>query len=231
MFRFLTTLAIIGSALAYTAPVRTVRSNIALNAKSQSVPFLEQPAALTGTLPGDVGFDPLGFTAQWADKDWSQQIVPDTWDENAAQRTPVTTIEWMREAELKHGRVAMLAVLGWVVVDSGLRMPGSGYESITSSFAAHDAAVANGSMGFLLLMCGVAELTSGAAIFDQAKGSGRTSGDFSFDPLNLGKDLKKKERYAVSEVKNGRLAMLAISGILTQQATFPDQTFPFLSNF
>jgi hypothetical protein len=52
----------------------------------------------------------------------------------------------MREAELKHGRVAMLAVLGWVVVDSGLRMPGSGYESITSSFAAHDAAVANGSM-------------------------------------------------------------------------------------
>jgi hypothetical protein len=43
-------------------------------------------------------------------------------------------------------------------------------------------------------------------------GSGRTSGDFAFDPLSLGKDLKKKERYAVSEVKNGRLAMLAISG-------------------
>jgi hypothetical protein len=57
-----------------------------------------------------------------------------------------------------------------VAVDSGLRMPSSGYESIPSSFAAHDAGVANGSMGFLLLMCGVAELTSGAAIFDQAKG-------------------------------------------------------------
>jgi Chlorophyll A-B binding protein len=82
-------------------------------------------------------------------------------------------------------------------------------------------------LSVLLLLCGLLELTNGAAIFDQAKGSGRASGDFSFDPLNLGKDPKKKERYAVSEIKNGRLAMLAISGILTQQAAFPDQAFPF----
>jgi hypothetical protein len=59
----------------------------------------------------------------------------------------------MREAELKHGRVSMLAVLGWVVVDSGLRMPGSGYESIANSFAAHDAAVANGSMVNKIFIC------------------------------------------------------------------------------
>ena len=54
----------------------------------------------------------------------------------------------MREAELKHGRLSMLAFLGWVAVDSGLRIPGLGYESIPSSFVAHDAAVANGSMGY-----------------------------------------------------------------------------------
>ena len=53
----------------------------------------------------------------------------------------------MREAEQKHGRISMLAVLGWVVTDAGVRMPGSGYESITSNLAAHDASVANGSMG------------------------------------------------------------------------------------
>lgn len=28
---------------------------------SQSLPFMERPAALDGSLPGDVGFDPLGF--------------------------------------------------------------------------------------------------------------------------------------------------------------------------
>lgn len=81
---------------------------------------------------------------------------------------------------------------------------------------------------FLLFVVGILELTSGAAIFDQAKGSGRASGDFSFDPLNLGLDKNKRERYAVSEIKNGRLAMLAISGILTQQAVFPDLKFPFI---
>lgn len=79
-------------------------------------------------------------------KDWSQQIVPDNWLD-ATERTPITTVEWMREAEQKHGRISMLAVLGWVVTDAGIRMPGSGYESITSNLAAHDASVANGSMG------------------------------------------------------------------------------------
>jgi len=134
----------------------------------------------------------------------------------------------MRESELKHGRVAMLAVLGWVAVDSGARFPGSPYGSIPDSFHAHDAAVANGSMGFLLLCAFVLELAGGAAIFDQAKGSGRQAGDFSFDPLGLGKDAKKRQRYATSEIKNGRLAMLAISGILTQAASFPDKAFPYL---
>ena len=136
---------------------------------------VDQNIDQTGKLPGDVGFDPIGFTDMWADvskykelamidadvamtdtslhghritsqKDWSQQIVPDNWLE-ATERTPITTLEWMREAELKHGRLSMLAFLGWVAVDSGLRLPGLGYESIPSSFVAHDAAVANGSMG------------------------------------------------------------------------------------
>ena len=81
---------------------------------------------------------------------------------------------------------------------------------------------------FLLFVVGILELTSGAAFLAQGKGSGRASGDFSFDPLNLGLDKNKRERYAVSEIKNGRLAMLAISGILTQQAVFPDLKFPFI---
>jgi hypothetical protein len=72
------------------------------------------------------------------------------------------------------------------------------------------------------------ELANGAAIFDQAKGSGRVAGDFSFDPLGLGKDARTKERYQTNEIKNGRLAMLAFSGIVTQAALFPEKSFPFL---
>lgn len=76
-------------------------------------------------------------------------------------------------------------------------------------------------------MCAVLELLGGAALFDQARGSGRTPGDYSFDPLGFGRDQKTKERYATSEVKNGRLAMLAFAGIVTQSALFPDRPFPF----
>lgn len=141
-------LCFVSTVVAFHAQSNVKSSAVLLNARSKSVPFLEQPPALTGTLPGDVGFDPLGLSSLWADKDWSQQIVPDIWPE-AAPRTPITTLEWMREAEIKHGRVCMLAVLGWAAVDAGLRFPGS--ESLTSSipnsFAAHNAAVANGSLG------------------------------------------------------------------------------------
>ncbi len=79
----------------------------------------------------------------------------------------------------------------------------------------------------LLLLVSLLELANGAAIFDQAKGSSRQPGDFSFDPFGLGKDAKARERYATSEIKNGRLAMLAFSGLVTQAALFPDQTFPY----
>lgn len=37
-------------------------SSTVMMAKSKSLPFLDQPAALDGTMPGDVGFDPLGLT-------------------------------------------------------------------------------------------------------------------------------------------------------------------------
>lgn len=36
----------------------------------------------------------------------------------------------------------------------------------------------------------------------------RVSGNFGFDPLGLGKDPAKRERYALSELKNGRAAMV-----------------------
>lgn len=146
MFKTVIVLSLIGAVMSFTSR-KSARTSQALYARSKSVPFLDQPAALTGKMPGDVGFDPLGFTGQWLDKDWSQQIVPDIWPD-AAARKPITTVEWMREAELKHGRICMLAVLGWVAVDSGLRLPGQMFESIPNSLAAHDAAVKNGSMGY-----------------------------------------------------------------------------------
>mmetsp|Transcript_18831 Transcript_18831/g.17047 ORF Transcript_18831/g.17047 Transcript_18831/m.17047 type:complete len:225 (+) Transcript_18831:65-739(+) len=224
MFRSVILLCTVSIVCAFNNAKVSIKST-SLNAKSKSVPFLDQPKALDGTLPGDAGFDPLGLSSLWADKDWSQQIVPDIWPE-AAPRTPIKTIDWFRESEVKHGRIAMLAVLGWVAVDSGLRFPGDAFSAVPSSFAAHDLSVKNGSMGFLLFVVSILELINGAAIYDQAKGSGREPGQFLFDPLGLGK--KSKDGYKTNEIKNGRLAMLAFAGIVTQAAVFPEKSFPFL---
>merc|ERR1712071_313510 len=60
---------------------------------SASLPFLPRPAMLDGSLAGDRGFDPFNFAS----------------DENSLQ--------WQRRAEIKHGRLAMLAAVGWPIAE------------------------------------------------------------------------------------------------------------------
>merc|ERR1711988_1646222 len=46
-------------------------------------------------------------------------------------------VNWLREAEIKHGRLCMLAFLGWITVDAGITFPGEQFEGI-KSLEAHD---------------------------------------------------------------------------------------------
>jgi Chlorophyll A-B binding protein len=141
----------------------------------------------------------LGLSEQWSDVDWSNLVVPGGSVSIFGQRpeygsaafpeseftTPVRTPAWMQEAEIKHGRLAMLAVVGWIAVDLGVRMPGSGYDSIANSFVAHNAAVANGSLSWLAMIAAAVELVNGVSLYEQGKGSGRIPGDFKFDPCEI----------------------------------------------
>ena len=87
--------------------------------------------------------------------------MPGFWNDRGP-RQKISTGYWMREAEIKHGtmhlfaldrrhpalgRIAMLAVVGYLATDAGLRLPGEKFAAVGSSITAHDAAVANGSMG------------------------------------------------------------------------------------
>lgn len=65
--------------------------------RSVALPFLSAPRALDGTLVGDYGFDPLSIA------------------------TP-ETLPRMRAAELRHGRLAMVATWGWPVAEGGLAL-------------------------------------------------------------------------------------------------------------
>ncbi|CAM9984675.1 unnamed protein product, partial [Sphacelaria rigidula] len=64
----------------------------------------------------------------------------------------------MRESELKHGRIAQLAVVGWILVDQGWRFPGDQYSAIASSVTAHDPMVSSGNMTILLGVVFILEL-------------------------------------------------------------------------
>merc|ERR1719352_276205 len=163
---------------------------------AESLPFLVKRPQLKGYI-GDVGFDPLGFS----------EILP---------------MDWLREAELKHCRVSMLAFVGMIFTDF-YTLPG--YEF--STLEAHDAGVANGSMSQLLLWLGLLEFFSFIAIDQMLRGSGREPGDYGFDPIGFISDPAKKEEMQMKELANGRLAMFAFGGAVTQ-AVLTGNTFPWL---
>lgn len=82
--------------------------------------------------------------------------------------------------------VAMaVLVVGWILVDQGLRFPGEQYAAISLSVDAHDPMVAAGNMTMMLLGAFFLEMVGGAAIFGAASGSGRAPGKPTFPPLWL----------------------------------------------
>ena len=78
---------------------------------------------------------------------------------NFAGRYP-GMVPWFREAELKHGRMCMLASIG-MVVPAIVRVPGEQFQGTYTGWEAHDRLVASGSLGQILLFVGLAETLGG----------------------------------------------------------------------
>jgi light-harvesting complex I chlorophyll a/b binding protein 1 len=139
-------------------------------------------------------------------------------------------MDFLREAELKHCRMAMLGYLGFVAVDLGITVypAAPGLEGL-SSVQAHDAAVEQGGLGQILLWVSLAESISSIAVVQMLQGSGRKPGEFGFDPLGFCKNKSAEEVRTMEkkELTNGRLAMLAFSGVVTQ-AVLTQGPFPYV---
>mmetsp|Transcript_6163 Transcript_6163/g.9363 ORF Transcript_6163/g.9363 Transcript_6163/m.9363 type:complete len:250 (+) Transcript_6163:130-879(+) len=199
--------------------------------RSKAVPFLPRPINLDGSMVGDVGFDPFYLSS--IPKDFSGFLQPPMWEQKS-----IPTLYWMREAELKHGRICMLAFVGWLATDGAfginLRFPFPAYsvENVPTSFDAHDIMVQQGSMGALLSFIGLIEVTCGAALVQVGEGkSDREAGDFGFDPMGFidGVSKEASDTMKLKELQNGRLAMLAFAGIVTQAGLSENaHTFPYL---
>ena len=165
---------------------------------------MEYPPNLKGYV-GDVGFDPFRFS----------DFVP---------------MDFLAEAEIKHGRICMMAAAGFAAVDCGLRvypLP-EAYEGLTS-VTAHDALVKQGAMGQMLLWFSLAEIIASVAVMQMLSGSGRAPGDYKCDPVGFlkGKSQEEINEMKLKELTNGRLAMMAFSGMVTQ-AVLTQGPFPYV---
>ncbi|KAL9139511.1 Light-harvesting complex [Amphidinium carterae] len=140
-------------------------------------------------------FDPLGFT-----KDGSV--------ENFNRR---------RASEIKHGRICMLATMGYMTPELTGKFPGYLSPSLGLKYAdipnGLGAVVKIPAAGWIQIFAyaGFAELSQ-----DQKPGSKGATGDFGFLTGLLPEDDAGKERKFASELANGRLAMMALMGMMFQ---------------
>jgi len=170
---------------------------------SEALPFMPCPENLVGyQAAGNYGFDPAGFT------DWVK-------------------VDYLREAEIKHGRICMLALVGFGATDCGIRLPGEIHQ--VSSIAAHDVALSYGGMQQLFLWLGIFEVISAVGVNQMInEGSGRIPGDFSLDPLNFCSTPEKTADMKLKEIVHCRLAMFAFSGMVTQ-AVLTQGPYPYFN--
>jgi len=134
-------------------------------------------------------------------------------------------LDTFREAEIKHGRLAMLAAVGWPL--SERLQP-----YLAKSMGAPDLLAAGGKAPsllnggleninplFFLGILGFTGFVETQVLTKMKKRENRIPGDLGFDPLGFSKDASEasKRDYQLKELQNGRLAMLAIVGYVAEE--------------
>jgi len=194
------------------AAARTARSagrrELAIAYEDSGIDLLDNGKFAQGLVGSDGAwgkyeFDPVGFSKY-------TELVP-----------------FFREAELKHGRIAMLAWVGLVTPDF-MRIPGERYsfEAVPVTIDAHDKL--NGAVGVnfqVLFWVGLLEFCCAKKVFEW--NSLECAGDYGFGLTFFPKDEEGQKKMRLAELKNARLAMVAFGGAITQ-AALTRHPFPWL---
>merc|ERR1719231_626996 len=162
--------------------------------------------AFAKSLPGITGpldfFDPAGFCSQ--------------------EGVTEGKIRFYREVELKHARVAMLAALGFPVAEVFHPLFGGGID--VPSYIAFQETPLQQFWPAVVFAVSIAEVFS-VFTFQNPAGSqpwsislDHEAGDLGFDPLGLKPtDASELAAMQTKELNNGRLAMIAIAGMVMQE--------------
>jgi len=154
------------------------------------------------------------------------------------------TVGFLRQAEIKHGRVAMAAFVGYIVQANGIHFPwalttsGITYADISAAGSPQDQwdALPTPAKVQIILFVGLLELCSESTNILEMSGNkhymkGGVPGKFPkfdwvphpvpfelFDPFGLSKNAspEKKANGLLVEINNGRLAMIGIFGFMAE---------------
>jgi hypothetical protein len=164
-------------------------------------------------------FDPMGFCS--------------------AEDVTIGKINFYREVELKHGRVGMLAALGFVVGENFHPLFGGDIDA--PSYLAFQQTPLQTFWPVVVLAVAIPEVFSVMTFETPSLFSGVSSakagepwsirsdhklGDFGFDPFGLKpKDPRALMEMQTKELNNGRLAMIASAGMIVQELVTGNRLF------
>ncbi|CAM9960537.1 unnamed protein product [Sphacelaria rigidula] len=205
--------ALVASSTAFVAPAGAMRATLPATASSSSLTMSagsDYVATLPGAPFGDGKiFDPLGLSDGAAPGD----------------------IKRWREAEIKHGRVSMLAALGVLVAEEfhpffmGPDYIGPAvdhFQEITAQFPQFWVASLLGIAFIEYNQITTAFAEPGSMTGEAGLKEDYMPGDLGFDPLGLmPKDDEGLATMQTKELNNGRLAMIGIAGMLVQELVNP----------
>jgi hypothetical protein len=128
----------------------------------------------------------------------------------------------LRYVEIKHGRISMLAVAGYLTAESGIRLPGDidfnglAFADVPNGFAALDTIQGPG-IAQIIGFIGFLE----AVVMKDIKGTGNEFvGDFRNGALDFGWDLFDEETQRSKrgiELNNGRAAQMGILALMVHE--------------
>jgi len=181
-----------------------------------SEPF--NPLTFAQSLPGISGplgyWDPAGFCS----------------DSNGADGAATEgKVRFYREVEVKHARVAMLAAVGFPIAEQFHPLFAT---DDAPSFAAFQQTPLQTFWPAVVFLIAVIEVLSIFPAFENPNVEGwaikseHVAGDFGFDPLGLKpEDPAELAEMQTKELNNGRLAMIAIAGMVVQEGVTGSKLF------
>ncbi len=126
----------------------------------------------------------------------------------------------LRYVEIKHGRISMLAVVGYLVAEAGIRLPGDidytglSFADVPNGFAAFNT-ISGAGIAQIVALIGFLEL----AVMQDIVG-GEFVGDFRNGYIDFGWDTFDEDEQLSKraiELNNGRAAQLGLLGLMVHE--------------